>query len=613
VKKWFVAASMIVLLFAAQRYCAADGFFFPAQNAKSPRMPQQRAIIVYRDGVERLIVESSFQGEAGQYAWIIPVPNQPIEIKSASYPLFKTLFYDFRQKVYDSRWWAIALFFFDALLLMFTMAWSLALLTGRSPAFSAWTSPLMILLLGTAFFRFRMWEHSECWLLALPVALYALVFATRNKMPKVMATIAYLPVALLLLVGCQYCRIGAFTDASTPFVTAGNVLTLDNRDVVTLKADNPGALDAWLTSGGFKGLGPEEERLAQDYINAGWLFVAALVRTPDSRLSTPCLIEISFAANAPVYPMRFTSLAGGAAYVDLTVISDYAYECEALRTEFTSAMRRYQPSDSFMTMGTWELGTWWKAAHSGGLFSWPGEIHSGHSESLKLMWDFCAVSKLSGTLAAEEMDKDIRPTVTSPGKMMTRATIRAELLAGLHCGVLFFILATLVATVILSFLYWLRERACTDPGRLYVVLLCLAAAVAFAVWMTAPATAAKKRSYYVRTNKEACQIVNAAFAAACNVPGGPAEKLKAMFDNNKGRWPEMNDEMRALLAQLGQAVMPALKQADVRNPLTNEPILVEESPGNFTIEMWDFPASLRLSGAYPDFLPVRLLNSPARE
>jgi len=82
----------ICLLFGAQRYCAADGLIFPAQGGKEPQLVQQRAIIVYRDGVERLIVESAFDGEPGDYAFLLPVPSEPLEIKKASYPLFKTLF-----------------------------------------------------------------------------------------------------------------------------------------------------------------------------------------------------------------------------------------------------------------------------------------------------------------------------------------------------------------------------------------------------------------------------------------------------------------------------------------------------------------------------------------
>ena len=55
----------------------ADGVYIPTAKKKIPDIPVQRALVKYRAGTEALIVESTLNGEGGDYGWIIPVPNPP--------------------------------------------------------------------------------------------------------------------------------------------------------------------------------------------------------------------------------------------------------------------------------------------------------------------------------------------------------------------------------------------------------------------------------------------------------------------------------------------------------------------------------------------------------
>ena len=59
------------LLFLIQSVCGfADGCYFPARAVKTiPSIPTQRALLVWRDGVETLIVSSELDSYAHELVW----------------------------------------------------------------------------------------------------------------------------------------------------------------------------------------------------------------------------------------------------------------------------------------------------------------------------------------------------------------------------------------------------------------------------------------------------------------------------------------------------------------------------------------------------------------
>lgn len=71
-----------ILLFAT---ASADGKYFP-QNAYKvpPAIPTQRTILVYRDGIETLIIESALEGPGQEFGWVIPLPSRPTRFEEAS-------------------------------------------------------------------------------------------------------------------------------------------------------------------------------------------------------------------------------------------------------------------------------------------------------------------------------------------------------------------------------------------------------------------------------------------------------------------------------------------------------------------------------------------------
>ena len=63
----------------------ADGKYYPEKAYKvSPAIPSQSAILIYRDGIEKLIIQSALEAQGQKFAWIIPLPSKPTEFEEAT-------------------------------------------------------------------------------------------------------------------------------------------------------------------------------------------------------------------------------------------------------------------------------------------------------------------------------------------------------------------------------------------------------------------------------------------------------------------------------------------------------------------------------------------------
>ncbi len=65
---------LVVCLFSLVQTAWADGGMFPRQFAGSAESADQRAIVVYDGGHETLILQTAYEGDGGDFAWVIPVP-----------------------------------------------------------------------------------------------------------------------------------------------------------------------------------------------------------------------------------------------------------------------------------------------------------------------------------------------------------------------------------------------------------------------------------------------------------------------------------------------------------------------------------------------------------
>jgi multisubunit Na+/H+ antiporter MnhB subunit len=251
----------------------ADGMVVPtvAFPAKVT-VPDQRALICFSNGTERLVIETRFTGSGTNFAWVVPLPSQPV-IEKATTGLFPTLQYLFRpQIIHDVPHYYVGIL----------LAIGLVYLLWRA-AQSVWNAFVIAFVLGLLF-------------LLAALLLPALSAAKRKGMESVSSQQA---VSIL----------------DRKIVGIFETTTITSRDAK--------ALQTWLSENGYA-TPTNAEPVIADYVKDGWVFVATKVRRdkPDSETSTPHPLSFTFKSDKPVYPMRLTGVDNGPLMVELYVFSD---------------------------------------------------------------------------------------------------------------------------------------------------------------------------------------------------------------------------------------------------------------------------------------------------
>ena len=261
----------------------ADGMVIPtiAYSAKIT-IPDQRALICFSNGTERLVIETRFTGAGTNFAWVVPLPGQPV-IEEATTGLFPTLQYLFRPKIiYDvPRYW-------------------LGILV---------TLGLIYL------FRFVLKHASNGFVFLLYLLL---VFF-----------------AALVLPGLSSAKTKGMASGSS----AQAVSILDRKlvgifETTTITSRDAKALQAWLSENGFA-VPTNAEPVIASYVKDGWVFVATKVRRdkPENETSTPHPLSFTFKTDRPVYPMRLTGVDNGPLSVELYVFGPSRAEASHFKAE----------------------------------------------------------------------------------------------------------------------------------------------------------------------------------------------------------------------------------------------------------------------------------------
>ena len=292
----------------------ADGkVFAPVAFAANVNIPDQRALICYTNGVERLVIETRFTGAGTNFAWVVPLPDQPV-VEEASPGLFPTLDYLFRpQIVHDVRP------YFPGFLALIGVGYLLLCVrpVGRMNALDI----VACLLVG---YSFNSSEAPGLGLIAF-VALFGCVLLIRVAKLPAHAVFggAMVIVVLLLLVlpSMSLAKTKAMSSASQDQA----ITILDRRlvgvfETTTIASRDPGSLQTWLRENEFA-VPTNSAPVIDSYVKDGWVFVAAKVRRDqsDDHPSTPHPLSFTFKTGKPVYPMRLTGVDNGPLEVELYV------------------------------------------------------------------------------------------------------------------------------------------------------------------------------------------------------------------------------------------------------------------------------------------------------
>jgi len=329
----------------------ADGVYFPQEAYKKlPAIPRQRALIAYRNGTERLVIESALDAEGQSFGWVIPLPAAPETFEKASPGFLRTLSLVVKPRITNRlarqrhRWRVVAV-------LAGVWAAIVSLVKRRRRWFAALSLPVFIVA-GLFLGQTRHWKHGR------PMA--------ATDMGRV------------------------------PGVTVEQTAVVGSYELSVLRARSADSLDEWLGTNGFARLPETGRGIVGDYVRDNWRFVTAKLRREGAGLSVPHPLAMTFAAEKPVYPMKLTALAGTSVYLELFVLADRRATCDDLTLEYSDTYRRR------------ETDTW--TGMNGVTF----DVNIAHPVALKEMWDGCVVTKLTGEPAPTDMTDDLMIGFRSP-------------------------------------------------------------------------------------------------------------------------------------------------------------------------------------------------------
>lgn len=297
---------------------AADGKVFSHQAViAETHIPDQRALICWSNGIERLVIETRFAGEGTNFAWVVPLPSQP-EIEPATSGLFSTLAYQLRPElIHRPPLWC------SAFLICIAIGW-LAINVRQSQKFGVQTF-FACLLAGAGL---------------IPVSPVAALFLTLFliwgveriirgtgsliEMVVVLASFLLLSSMLLPTLGTAGMRGSSSSDVTE--LASARVGVFETK---TITAKTSSALLDWLRENEFA-VSTNAEPVIADYIKRGWVFVASKLSREHSTAATNSIHPLSFTfrTEQPVYPMRLTGVDAGPLQVELYVFGSQRAEAD---------------------------------------------------------------------------------------------------------------------------------------------------------------------------------------------------------------------------------------------------------------------------------------------
>jgi hypothetical protein len=315
-----LATCLVALCLQAAMTALADGMVFsePEVHAKV-EIPNQQALIQFADGVEELVIETSFLGEGTNFAWVVPLPSVP-EIEPVSENFFPGLQQVFQPRlIHDVHRYYIG----------FLFVYGLAFLAWRSFKDEvSWINDLPVCALLAA----GAWFFGKNLLFGLVV--FGFVLYVR------ILTRSAANLTLVLLVGMALAGSFTFLSNSESFgliqtlgsgadeqtVLGVDVVSIQHAgvfDSTTIRSSDARAVIQWLEKNGYDA-SDVIEPVVGPYVKDGWVFVASKLRrdNADARQTSIHPLAFKFATRVPVYPMKLTAAGKSDCVVDLYVFGD---------------------------------------------------------------------------------------------------------------------------------------------------------------------------------------------------------------------------------------------------------------------------------------------------
>jgi hypothetical protein len=295
--------------------CWADGMVMRGTAVPvEVRIPDQRALIQFTNGVERLVIETRFTGAGTNFAWVVPLPSPPV-IEEASTGLFPTL-----QSIFQPRLRHEMPHYFQLFLGLLAGGYLLRFVRRGSPVNNM--DRLACLGVGLAIFAPEPLRGVGSVMAFL--CLLRVVATVRAGVWHSDFDILYL--VFMLFLAYMGLSLGALTLSAGISASPTPTVSILGRKIVgifettTISSRDPVALQAWLKANGFAAPANRDQAIAS-YVKDGWVFVAAKIRRDDPALQTATSHPLSFTfkTEKAVYPMRLTGIDNGPVQIDLYV------------------------------------------------------------------------------------------------------------------------------------------------------------------------------------------------------------------------------------------------------------------------------------------------------
>ncbi|MBN1818386.1 MAG: DUF2330 domain-containing protein [Sedimentisphaerales bacterium] len=329
----------------------ADGKHFPEKAYKaSPAIPLQRAILVFKDNTETLVIESALDGQGQQFGWIIPLPAKPTKFEQASSGLLETLSLNLQPNIIHD----------------------LSELVKASLVFAVLVT---LLYLGAIYLKGHV---SSAVIVILVILFFAGLFVSSSQLAK-------------NVVGTPQLEISG--------VAVSDAQIVGNYELLILEATESNALDQWLGNNRFKGLSGEDKKIVDDYIADKWCFVAAKLTRGSEGFTRPHPLAMTFPTEQAIYPIRLTGTIGSNLYLELFVIADQQAYAKGLNPELVDTYKyssQLKVIESLIDEDTVASG------FSGGTY----QVRIGHPDANQYLWSGCTISKLFAELKSEDMKDD---------------------------------------------------------------------------------------------------------------------------------------------------------------------------------------------------------------
>jgi hypothetical protein len=397
-----------------------------SRAAVVPTIPDQRAMIQFSNGVERLIIDTSFVGPGTNFAWVVPLPATP-KVKEVSTNFFASLNLAYQPELIDAA----------------EFIWVWFLMGGYVVAAGVWAS------------RRKEGSRLSAWFGALFVLFVALVLYSMSL---------------------------SASSKITGAVPAGSVEVRDRRvvgiyDVATLAGTNGEALFEWLNGNGY--ITPASALpVISSYAAQGWVFVAATIHRDASagEESRPHPLCFTFATAKPVYPLRLTGIENTTCSIDLFVFGPDMAEVPGFNVEYCGTPR---PT-------TGPLNRWsdWNPELFGPCR--PGDYGIGNPEVCGLAFPALVTTKLVAKLTAKDMQSDawvdwVQAAPTYPVLITRRVAVDRALD--------WFVVLLFPGFIVLQVLFpWLKRRTVICGCGLVILLAAGGGYIRYATIQTTPVT-----------------------------------------------------------------------------------------------------------------------------